>query len=78
MGNHPIDQAVILRLFRTQEIVPVGVFLDFFKTLSGHIGHRTVEHLLHPQDFPGFDFDVTRLALRRATKRLVDHDPAMR
>jgi hypothetical protein len=78
VGNHPIDQAVILGLFRTQEIVPVGVFFDFFKTLPCHIGHGAVEHFLHPQDFPGFDFDIARLSLRRSPQRLVDHDPAMR
>src|SRR3990167_11226088 len=69
-----VDEAVLLRLVRRHEVVPVGVFLDFVERLAGVLDEQLVDLLAQPQDLAGLDRDVGRRTLHPAP-RLVDHDP---
>jgi len=51
--------------------------LDLIHGLAGVVLEDAVQLLAHPEDFPGLDVDVGRLALR-AAQRLVDQDPRVR
>src|SRR5438093_11816244 len=74
--DHAVDQAVLDRLFRRQEVIAVGVALHALDGLAGVLRGPLVQHLFDAQDFAGVDVEVRGLALEAPTRdqRLVHVD----
>src|SRR5215208_869964 len=62
LGDHPVDDPVLLGFFRAQEIVPLGVRLDLLEVLAGVVGDDFVEAPAELDDLARVDLDVRRLA----------------
>src|SRR5919201_559931 len=71
-----VDQAVLDRLLRRQEKVPIRVSLHAFQRLAGVLGDEAVEDLADADDLLGVDVEVTRLTLQTfaPNQRLVHVD----
>src|SRR3989338_11153365 len=74
--NNPINQPVLERLLRAQELVTLGIQFHLFQFLATVLCDQFIQHVLHAYDVFCMDRNVRRLALR-ASQRLVDHDFAM-
>src|SRR5712691_2564799 len=72
-----VDQSVLLRRIRREEVVALGVLRDLLDLLSGVARKDLVELLAGAQDLLGVDLDVARLSLH-ASPRLVDEDVRVR
>src|SRR5712691_2017535 len=72
-----VDEAVLLRGIRREEVVALGVLCDLLDLLSGVAREDLVELLARAQDFLGMNLDVARLALH-SSPRLVDEDVRVR
>src|SRR6478735_9593598 len=77
VGDHLVDDPVLLRLRGTHDEVAVGVAAHLLDLLPGVVGEDLVEGLAHAHDLLGLDLDVDRLA-RRTTVRLVDQHAGVR
>src|ERR1700747_23755 len=61
-----VDQTVLQRLVRREEIVTVGVALELVDRLAGMLGKQTIESLAQRKYVFGVDRDVGCLALEAA------------
>src|SRR3954451_20298588 len=73
LGDHPIDDAVLRRLFRAHEVIALGIAPDLVVFLPGVVGDDAVEALADVDDLLGVDLDVGGLTLE-ARADLVDED----
>src|SRR5487761_1898510 len=60
--DHFIDKAVFHSLFGPNDEVTVGVLCDALHRLTGVVGQHFIEHVLHPKDLTGLDFNVRGLS----------------
>src|SRR3954451_18862116 len=77
LGDHPVDDAVLLGLLRAQEVVALRVLLDLVELLPGVVGDDLVQPAAQLDDLAGVDLDVRRLPLE-ARGHLVDEDLRVR
>src|SRR5437588_6329039 len=64
LGDHAIDDPVILRLVGAHEVVALGVLAHLFEVLAGVVGDDLVEAPAHVDDLLGVDLDIGRLSLK--------------
>mmetsp|Transcript_13295 Transcript_13295/g.32288 ORF Transcript_13295/g.32288 Transcript_13295/m.32288 type:complete len:260 (-) Transcript_13295:142-921(-) len=74
--DHLVDDAIIHRLLRRHEKVPIAIRLDLILGLIAILGDVSVQHLPDEQYLLRLDLDVGGLSLR-PPQRLVDHDAAV-
>src|SRR5215210_2333337 len=63
LGDHPVDDPVLLGLLRAQEVVALGVRLDLLEVLARVLADDLVQTPAQLDDLAGVDLDVGRLAL---------------
>src|SRR5829696_3448597 len=73
LGDHTIDESVVLRLFGAHEVVPLGIPGHLFQVLAAVVRQDLVQAVAHVDDLLGVDLDVGGLALE-GRGHLVDQD----
>src|SRR3954468_18509323 len=73
LRDHPVNDAVLLRLFARHEVVAFGIGAHLFVVLTGVLGDDVVQALTDVDDLLGVDLDVRGLSLE-ARGDLVDED----
>src|ERR1700685_107274 len=63
LGDHTIDDSVLLGLLRTHEVIPFGVSPDVLQSLPGVLGDDLVQAPPYVDDLLGVNLDVSRLPL---------------
>src|SRR3954451_15980050 len=63
LGDHTVDDAVLLGLLRGHEVVALRVLLDLLDALAGVAGDDLVQAPAEVDDLACVDLDVGRLAL---------------
>src|SRR5512139_389423 len=76
--EHVVDEAVVLRGRRLEDVVAVGVLLDRLERLARVESEDLVQPLLHTNEVAGVDLDVRGLPLEAIGERLVDEDSRVR
>src|SRR5215213_10884222 len=72
-----VDQAIVHRLFRGQDLVALDVTAHHARVLAGGIGDHLLEQLAHADDLVGLDLQVGDLSAGALGVGLVDQDPAV-
>ncbi len=67
--HHLVDEAVLDRLGRRQDLVPLGVEVDLLLGLAGVLGQDLVDLVAQLQQLAGVDLDVGRPARPSRTSR---------
>src|ERR671919_1390634 len=73
-----VDEAVVDRLLRGQDLVALDVLADLLEVLAGVAGEDLLEQRTHTQDLVGLDLDVAGRAVGTLSVRLVDQHPGVR
>src|SRR5689334_2100613 len=63
LGDHPVNDAVLLGLLRGHEVVALGVVANLVVVLLGVLGDDLVQALADVDDLLGVDLDIRGLAL---------------
>ena len=71
--HDPVDQAVVQRFLRSEELVALGIELHLRHVLARVLGDEFIQKIFGLDDVVGVDGDVRRLSFR-APKGLVDHN----
>src|SRR4051812_40825796 len=75
-GEDLVDQTVVERLARREDLVPLDVLADLLDVAVAVLGQGLLEPLAHAQDLTRLDLDVGPLAAALAVG-LVDEDTAV-
>src|SRR4051794_4212939 len=77
-GENAVDDAVLLGLLGSEDLVAVDVLADLRHVPAGVLGQHVLEHGAHAHDLAGLDLDVRTLPVPALGGRLVDDDPRVR
>ena len=61
-GQNLIDQTILNGLFRTQEVIPIGILLDLFQWLASMMRQNLIQFIPNRQNFLCVDSDIGRSA----------------
>ena len=64
LRDHPIDDSVLLRLFRAHEVIALGVVANLLEVLPGVLGDDLVEAPADVDDLVRMYFNIGRLPLK--------------
>src|SRR5437764_14470229 len=64
LGDHPVDDSVVLCLLGAHEVVALGVGADLVEILVRVVGDDLIEPPAHVDDLPRMDLDIGRLPLK--------------
>src|SRR5215204_3502647 len=73
-----VDEAVVDRFLRGQDLVALDVLADLVDVSAGVAGEDLLEQRTHTQDLVGLDLDVPGCAVGTLGVRLVDQHPGVR
>src|SRR5699024_1753960 len=75
VGQHLVDDSVVARLLRGQNLVTFDVVPDLLGTLPRVPCQRVLHQLTDTLDLLGLDLEVRHLTVGAFHRGLVDHDP---
>src|ERR1700743_2947117 len=72
--NHAIDDAILDRLLRAHNVVPINVTRNAVDGLATAIRQNLVQNLAHAEDLFGVYIEIRRLSRQALHRGLGDHD----
>ena len=77
-GDHAVNDPILHRLARIQDVIPIHIALDFLQRLAGGAGQNLVDDLARSQNLARLDIDVGGLPAQPGGMRLMDQDARIR
>src|SRR3989440_5436761 len=68
-----VNQTILNRLLRSQEVVAVSILLDALTRLTGVTSQNVIDAAAQAQDLTGRDFDIRRLSFSTAQRLVNQH-----